>query len=92
MPLATPILPGSLVASGLSLLTTATALMRLAGAVAFGALWGWVGPEAAVTAFVAGLAVAIVAALRLVPGPRSEAAGRGAGGSWCSACCASSAR
>ena len=67
MALASTMLPRPLVATGLSLLTTATALMRFAGAVAFGALWGWRGPEAAVLVFAVALGVAIVAAGALVP-------------------------
>ncbi len=67
MALASAMLPRPLVATGLSLLTTATALTRFAGAITFGALWGWRGPEAAVVVFAVALSAAVLAAGALVP-------------------------
>lgn len=67
MALTSAMLPRPLVATGLSLLTTATALMRFAAAIVFGALWGWRGPEAAVVVFAVTLGIAVLAAGALVP-------------------------
>jgi hypothetical protein len=41
--------------------------MRFAGPVAFGALWGWHGPNAAVVMFALALCAALVGARALVP-------------------------
>jgi hypothetical protein len=67
MALGSGVLPPPLVATGLSLLTTATALMRFAGAVTFGALWGWNGPEWAFVTFAVALLLALGAAATLLP-------------------------
>jgi MFS family permease len=50
--------------SGLALLGTATSGARLAASVMFGALWTWVGVDAAITLFAAGLVVAMAVAVR----------------------------
>jgi MFS family permease len=63
MALASAVLPEGLRASGLALLTTATGLARLVASVLFGALWTWLGMEAAVVAFGVGLIAAIVLAV-----------------------------
>jgi MFS family permease len=66
MALASEMLPRPLLATGMSILTTATALMRFAAAIAFGALWSWGGPELAVAVFAVSLGMALVAAGVLV--------------------------
>jgi MFS family permease len=68
MALASAIVPASLRASGMALLTTVTTLARLLGSVLFGALWTWHGMDAAITIVIAGLAVVtLLAALILLP-------------------------
>ena len=62
MALASEAVPVHLRTSGLALLTTAIAVARLIGAVLFGALWSWRGPEWAVAFFVVGLATGILTA------------------------------
>jgi len=58
--LASGLLPAESRSSGLALLGTGVALANLAGSVLFGALWTTVGLQAAVVAFLVGLAVAAV--------------------------------
>jgi len=66
MALASSVLPESHRGSGLALLVTATSLARLVAAVVFGGLWTWLGLDAAIVAFAAGLLlVAPVAAIAL---------------------------
>jgi MFS family permease len=50
--------------SGLALLGTATSGARLIASVLFGALWTWLGVQAAITVFAAALVVAMVVAVR----------------------------
>jgi hypothetical protein len=59
MALASTILPEELRGSGLALLVTATSLGRLLASVLLGAIWTWVGLEAAVLSFGIGLVVAM---------------------------------
>ncbi|MEV6400061.1 MFS transporter [Streptomyces sp. NPDC051907] len=65
MAAAGPLLPGGLKASGLALVQTAQALARFAGSLLFGAGWMYLGPEGALTAAAALLAIALVAAATL---------------------------
>jgi MFS family permease len=62
MALASATLPPRLRTSGLALLTTATSLSRLLGAVLFGALWTWRDLESAALLFGAGLLAALALA------------------------------
>ena len=62
MALASSMLPERLRGSGLALLVTATSLTRLLASVILGAIWTWVGFEAAVFSFGIGLIVAIALA------------------------------
>jgi MFS family permease len=62
MALASTMLPERLRGSGLALLVTATSLTRLVASVMLGAIWTWVGFEAAVFCFGVGLIVAIALA------------------------------
>jgi MFS family permease len=62
MALASAVLPESLRGSGLALLVTATSLARLFASILFGAVWTLAGLDAAVAAFAAGLAAALVVA------------------------------
>ena len=62
MALASSMLPERLRGSGLALLVTATSLTRLLASVILGAIWTWVGLEAAVFSFGIGLIVAIALA------------------------------
>ena len=57
MALASAILPEDLRTSGIALLTTAIAIAQLVASIAFGAMWGWIGPEQAVLVFTIGLVV-----------------------------------
>jgi MFS family permease len=57
-------LPEALRGSGLALLGTATSAARLVASIVFGALWTWVGVNAAVGLFAAGLVVAMLLAVR----------------------------
>lgn len=59
MALAGAALPREVRASGMALLTTGTSLARLAGSVAFGALWTWRSVDVAVTLSLLGLAAAL---------------------------------
>jgi len=70
MALGSAVLPESVRTTGLAVLTTATALARLASSVVFGAIWMRFGVKPAVTIFMAGLAIAIV--LALMTWPREE--------------------
>jgi len=56
--------PEELRGSGLALLGTATSLTRLLASVLFGVLWTWLGVEAALALFAAGLVVAMALAVR----------------------------
>jgi MFS family permease len=56
--------PEELRGSGLALLGTATSISRLLASVLFGLLWTWLGVEAAVALFAAGLVVAMALAVR----------------------------
>jgi MFS family permease len=56
--------PEELRGSGLALLGTATSVMQLFASIIFGALWTWLGLQAAVTAFAAALVVAMLLAVR----------------------------
>jgi MFS family permease len=57
-------LPEDLRGSGLALLGTATSIARLVAAIVFGALWTWLGLEAAVIAFGVALVIAMAVAIR----------------------------
>jgi Major Facilitator Superfamily len=59
MALASTLLPEQLRGSGLAFLVTATSLGRLFASVALGAIWTWVGLEAAVLSFGIGLILAM---------------------------------
>jgi MFS family permease len=59
MALASGFLPEKLRGSGLSLLVTATSLMKLLASVTLGALWAWLGLETALFVFAVGLIVAM---------------------------------
>jgi hypothetical protein len=67
MALGSALLPDGVRTSGLAVLTTATAAARLSGAILFGWIWTYWGLAAAVTAFLTGLAVALVAVLAFKP-------------------------
>lgn len=66
MALASAALPSELRSSGLALLTTGTALARFAGALTFGLLWTWRGPEGAVPLFLATLVVVLPVSARIL--------------------------
>ena len=74
--LASSVLPHGQLSTGLAVVSTATALARLLASSVFGALWSWRGPEAALAAFAAGLALAMLAAAALLgvrrPWPQRE--------------------
>ena len=57
MALASAILPEDLRTSGIALLTTGVAIAQLVASIAFGAMWGWIGPHQAVLVFTIGLVV-----------------------------------
>jgi MFS family permease len=57
-------LPESLRGSGLALLGTSTSIARLFASIGFGAVWTWLGMEAAVGLFALGLVVAMGLAVR----------------------------
>jgi MFS family permease len=57
-------IPEALRGSGLALLGTATSITRLFASILFGVLWTWVGVEAAIALFAAGLVVAMALAVR----------------------------
>ncbi|WP_241518936.1 MFS transporter [Streptomyces sp. CB03238] len=59
MAAAGPLPPPELKASGLALVQTAGALARFAGSLLFGAAWMYLGPDGALTAAAAGLALAL---------------------------------
>jgi predicted MFS family arabinose efflux permease len=66
MALASSVLPESLRSSGLALVTTSTAIARLASSLAFGACWTAWGPQTAIVGFAVVLAAALpVAAMAL---------------------------
>jgi MFS family permease len=56
--------PEALRGSGLALLGTATSIARLFASILFGALWMWLGLQAAIAVFAAGLIVAMGLAVR----------------------------
>jgi MFS family permease len=56
--------PEALRGSGLALLGTATSITRLLASVLFGVLWTWLGVEAAIALFAAGLVVAMTVTVR----------------------------
>lgn len=60
MALASDALAPELRTSGMALLTTATGVARLVASLVFGAVWTWWGADVATTAFVLGLAAALV--------------------------------
>jgi MFS family permease len=62
MALASTMLPETLRGSGLAFLVTATSLGRLLASMALGAIWTWVGFEAAVLSFGIGLVFAMALA------------------------------
>jgi MFS family permease len=63
---ASELLPATLRTTGLAVLTTGTGLARLLASFAYGAFWGWWGPETATTTFLAGLGLMLgLAALTL---------------------------
>lgn len=67
MAIASGLLPERLRGSGLAVLVTATSLTRLLASVVLGAIWTWVGFEAAVVSFGIGLILAIaIAAIVMV--------------------------
>ena len=72
MALGSAVLPESIRTTGLAVLTTATALARLASSLAFGIVWMRFGVRPAVGLFMGGLAIAIV--LAIATWPRSERA------------------
>src|SRR5690606_16932987 len=76
--LASSVLPRHQLSTGLAVVSTAGALARLLASSAFGALWSWRGPDAALTIFTAGLAFAMLAAAVLLgvrrPWPQREEA------------------
>jgi MFS family permease len=59
MALASTLLPERLRGSGLALLVTATSLGRLLASIVLGAIWTWIGLEAAVLSFGIGLVLAM---------------------------------
>ena len=72
MALGSAVLPESVRTTGLAVLTTATALSRLASSLVFGVVWMRFGVKPAVAVFMVGLAIAIV--LALMTWPRAERA------------------
>lgn len=71
---ASELLPETHRTTGLAVLTTGTGLARLLASFTYGAVWGWLGPEAATVVFLAGLGLMLVfAALTLFRSdPRKE--------------------
>jgi MFS family permease len=71
---ASELLPETFRTTGLAVLTTGTGLARLLASFTYGAVWGWLGPEAATIAFLAGLSLMLgLAALTLFRSdPRKE--------------------
>jgi MFS family permease len=74
MALASAILPEDLRTSGIALLTTGIALAQLVASIAFGAMWGWIGPQQAVLAFTIGLVVVTALSTALLAANRELAA------------------
>lgn len=64
--LASAVLDEDHLATGLAVVSTVAAIARLVASTAFGALWSWRGPEAALAAFALALAIAIAAAAVLL--------------------------
>jgi MFS family permease len=62
MALGSAVLPESLRATGLGLLTTATSSARLVSSVLFGAVWTWWGMQASLLVFGAGMVASVVLA------------------------------
>lgn len=70
---ASELLPDTLRTTGLAMLTTGTGLARLLASFAYGALWGWLGPEMATLIFLAGLSLMLgLAALTLFRSDQSK--------------------
>jgi hypothetical protein len=74
MALASALLPEKLRGSGLALLVTATSLTRLLASVILGAIWTWVGLEAAVLSFGIGLLLALALAATVLRRMKEHAA------------------
>ncbi|WP_411141837.1 MFS transporter [Streptomyces sp. x-80] len=72
MALAGPVLPAARRASGMALLQTGQALSRLLAAAGFGAAWTLWGDHSALIAAVVALAVALAAAVFLLPRPERQ--------------------
>ncbi|TBO60172.1 MFS transporter, partial [Streptomyces kasugaensis] len=72
MALAGPVLPAARRASGMALLQTGQALSRLLAAAGFGAAWTLWGDHSALIAAVVALAVALAAAVFLLPHPERQ--------------------
>jgi MFS family permease len=70
MAMTSAVVPEALRTSGLALLTTATVSARFFAAVAFGLCWTRWGADGAVAVFLAGLAVAVPLAARVLPDDR----------------------
>lgn len=66
MALASEALPGDHVTTGLALLTTVTAVVRLFASTLFGLLWSWRGPTPAAAVFLCGLTAAFAMAAALL--------------------------
>lgn len=64
--LSSSVLGDEQITTGLSIVSTATALARLASASLFGALWSWLGPAPALVTYLAGLLVALLIASMLL--------------------------
>jgi hypothetical protein len=58
--LASGILPGTHLTTGLAVVGTTTALARLLASALFGTLWSWYGPATALLMFAAGLAPSVL--------------------------------
>ncbi|HLJ09494.1 MAG TPA: MFS transporter, partial [Acidimicrobiia bacterium] len=78
MALASEVIPAELRSSGLAWLTTVTTLAKALASFIFGACWAWVGPNGAVSWFVAGMAVAVPIAVLVLfhPSTRREVPAR----------------
>lgn len=78
MALASEVIPAELRSSGLAWLTTVTTLAKALASFIFGACWAWVGPNGAVSWFVAAMAVAVPVAVLILfhPSTRREVPAR----------------
>jgi MFS family permease len=70
MALASAILPEDLRTSGIALLTTGIAIAQLVASIAFGAMWGWIGPQQAALYFTIGLLVTTAVSTALLAANR----------------------